>query len=69
MKLPIDVHTALVYGLCVHAREARADEPALITNADNIWRTKRAEAIKSLEFRTVSPVTMSYPDESEFVVI
>jgi len=69
MRFPIDVHTALVYGLCVSAREARADEPALITNAENTWRMKRTEAIKSLEFRTVSPVTMNYPEESDVVVI
>lgn len=69
MKFPIDVHTALVYGMCVHAREARADEAWLIQSAEATWIRKRTEAIKSLEFRTISPVTMNYPEESDVVVI
>jgi hypothetical protein len=65
MKLPVDTHQAMVFGLVWYWLMNKRVDVNLINDAKNNWKQERQEAIKWMKTRVDNPVFMLYPEEND----
>ena len=65
MKLPVDQHQTLGFGMIVFGLMNKGVDDGIINNAEARWLRKKSEAIESLKQRVSWPVFMTYPENEE----